>query len=191
MAAVQPNHEDAIKAAKDWVGENGIPSYSSHDARPVENRKFVPEKLLRDYLRKHVSEILKALFGGRVPRSVSSDAIWKTHARVFFTLLFAGRGLYIGHFLSRNDLGDSRLPFFERPTRFPDDASDPFFDTFKEEQWRFCPAVLLQQQHIEIDEKEILPIIAKEKLAEGSTSVVFKVTLHADYASGARDVKVQ
>lgn len=148
---------------------------------------FVPAGEVEEYLRRpgKLRDILSALFkdGGD---DIDARQLVNHYSIVFAILVSIDCGAYIGNFLTHDSLRDTRLPFVERPRRFPEQGvSDVFFQRFKDEQARFC-APKFDEGHHKFEQDERLPFLEKKFVGAGGSAKVYKVKLHAmhDYLSG-------
>ena len=144
---------------------------------------FVPAGEVEAYLRQpgKLREILSALFknGGD---EIDARQLITRYSVVFAILVSIDCGAYIGTFLPHDALCDARLPFHERPKRFPSGqgVSDALFDKFQTAQARFC-APKFTEGHHNFERDERLPFLEKKFIGEGGSAKVYRVKVHAKH----------
>lgn len=155
----------------------------SQDELTAGLQDFIPAGEVAAYLHHpgRLQAILVALFGDDgghiVPRELRAR-----YSVVFAILVSIDHGKYIGNFISHDALCDARLPFTERPKRFPLDqgAPDVFFEKFSAAQARFCAPKFTEGHHkFEWDER--LPFLEKMFIDDGGSAKVYRVKLHAEH----------
>lgn len=143
---------------------------------------FLPYPALHQYFTdsERLSSLLRAALPSHGSLPVAQSEIRAAYTNVFATLLSIGRGEYIEHFVRRDGLSDTKLPFYQRPLDFPQTEPD-FFNEFYERQWKFCAPLMTYQRTTEWDPRRTLPIISKVALGSGGSSVTYKIEVHRDY----------
>jgi hypothetical protein len=113
---------------------------------------------------------------------------------VLAILLTIDNGQYgkcLAHFKAHN-LADEKLPISVEDIRkgFRDgDDSLGFSDKqwkdmaiqFHKEQWRFCPLKLSMNNHIHVEEREVLPICRRKKVKRGGVAVVYQILVPVEF----------
>jgi hypothetical protein len=182
-AQPQPDHAPAIQHFLDFVNEKSVKG--THGPSPTVNRPFMPLLRLQTYLeeqdRRRTRAILQALFPtDDLP--IEPEEIAQRCPKVFAILLCIGKGQFIGHFARYSNLRDNKLPFEARPSHFPTTSEEgQFWESFYKRQWQFCPHMFQYDIDAELEKECILPIIHKERLAEGGSAVAYKIKLHSMY----------
>lgn len=178
----QRDHDLAIVRFHEWRGKAQVKG--TGDASLDLKHPFVPSSKVQAYFQDidNIERILAALYG---PSELPIDAqeIKRKYAKVFCILLLIGKGCYIDSFLSRGNLSDNHLPFYERPQSFPPSSSTApdFFEAFFDRQWEFCTPDFEQNMNKNFEAKEILPIISKQELAGGASANIYEIELHEEY----------
>ncbi|KAN0092430.1 hypothetical protein V8E51_018277 [Hyaloscypha variabilis] len=161
-----------------WYARSKIPGSITADLQ--NSHGFIPTSLLYAYFENSLRErLLESTTETNFPRfsSYELQLIHNRYLKVFSILLLLNHGSLIRNFMVDEKLSDSFLPFESRPAQLPNDL----FDAFYEQQWSFCATVLFDQMDVEFHPRIILPITEKQKLADGGTSEVYKITLHPEY----------
>lgn len=150
---------------------------------------FVPAGEVEAYLREpgKLTDILGALLGDD-DDEIDAQQLVDRYSVVFAILVAIDHGAYIGRFLPHESLRDARLPFAERPRRFPNQGvSDTFFQQFQIEQARFCAPKIYEGTY-KFEREERLPFLERKLVGEGGSAKVYRVKLHAnhDYLNGPK-----
>jgi hypothetical protein len=110
------------------------------------------------------------------------------HQKIFVILLWIGKAHDIEKFLGSDDLRDDHLPFKERPSSFPDllksypnCGSRPYWEDFKEAQWRFCAPVLTDGLDRIWHKDTILPFTKTPTSDSGSSGSVSKIEIEESH----------
>lgn len=149
---------------------------------------FVPLSEVRSFYSKphRVQDILKAFH----QNTALAKAIQKSYIRVFTILVLIQKAAYIVHFTSYNHLTDEHLPF-RSCNEWPEDTKE-FFDSFSNEQWKFCPLNLdkhgLNDTHL--PDNTILPITIKKVLREGVHSRTSLIEVYPEYDKLSDEVSI-
>jgi hypothetical protein len=180
LEAQQPNWRQPLHEFKKWIWRERVPGSQSDYTVGLDD--FVPAGEVEEYLRQpsKLREILSALFkeGGD---DIDARRLVTHYSVVFAILVSIDYGAYIGNFLHHDSLRDTRLPFAERPRRFPDEGvPDGFFKQFQDEQARFC-APKFDEGHHEFEKDEPLPFLEKKLVGSGGSAKVYRVKLHAKH----------
>lgn len=147
-----------------------------------EERKYIPLKKLRERLnRRSVEDLLGALFDNGKRLAPDVDVIISHYLRPFAILLRIGEGRMIYQFVNHKTLEDDRLPLLQKPSEFPLSTRSDIWAAFRQEQWAFCALTLEYSMGLRIGPDEILPINHKEKIAEGGSSITYKILVDRDY----------
>lgn len=178
----QANWKPPLQEFKAWIWEERVTGSENTD----DLEDFIPAGDVRAYLHQpgKLKEILTALFG-ESGRHINLVRLKARYSVVFAILVSIDRGEYIGNFIHHDALSDARLPFAERPTRFPldrgaPDQEDAFFDHFSAVQARFC-APRFEPGYYKFEKEERLPFLKKVFLDDGGSARVFRVELHAEH----------
>ena len=179
----QPDHKGRLQKFHRWLEENAVNGISSNATDS--SRQFITSQSLKTYLEgpRELQRILDQLFSEDDETPVEPDAVLNGYTRVFAILIDIGKGRFIEEFVKHDSLSDQKLPFEVAPPRFPRDADDSeFFTKFHEHQWKFCPYIFVRNKiDAELNKRYILPIVSMERIAEGGSSTVYKITLHPEY----------
>ena len=177
MISAQRDENPAIQDFLQWI----------HEVKRTEEdggRKFVPYTRLKTYFtsKDRTRRLLYALFPDQdeaeLPRP---DDVERHYLRVFSILLCIHQGPFIMRFLEYPSLQDTRLPFTTKPPYFPVSSKSDLFDAFRQKQWEFCVLIWEYNMHYRFEKERILPIIGKEKLAMGGSSILFKIVVEDEY----------
>ena len=180
----QPNDRPEVQDLLQWVDkrrltwrveENDVADYTLPD--------FIPNSEFEEYL-SHLKEALRVIFEGHgSPPDV--DTILTEYPRVFCILTKTGNGIHIRNYVNNDGFNDRLLPFIQKPDFFPVEAEpDPeksIFSKFQEVQWRFCAPTLTTKRQRRFYDGTIMPFIEKEFKAEGGSSKVYRVKIHASH----------
>ncbi|KAI9866765.1 MAG: hypothetical protein M1813_000707 [Trichoglossum hirsutum] len=154
------------------------------------DHQFMPSKWLESYFKdsRRLRNILKEVFEPS-DSPISPEAIQGKYEKVFGVLLRIKKGRFIRCFIEYPSLLDEKLPFDKRPTHFPTEGAEDFFESFYKQQWMFCPPVFCRGETKRYDPECILPIIYKEQISGGASAIVYKIVLHKSYnhLRGVRD----
>lgn len=118
----------------------------------------------------------------------------KKYIVVLAILLNIGSGQYgkcLAHFKAHN-LVDGKLPISVEDIRkgfrvgddslgFSDQQWKDMATLFHEEQWRFCPLKLSMNNHVHVEEREILPICRRTKIKRGGVAVVYQILVPVEF----------
>ncbi|KAB2577294.1 hypothetical protein DBV05_g4043 [Lasiodiplodia theobromae] len=165
----------------DWIKTQTLRGIGAPDL--AANPSYVPQQRIDEYFKadKNIGQILQRLDpDGNL--KVYQNTIVQKYSKVFCTLLLIGQGHHIETFVRHFGLCDLRLPFEQKPEHFPigDDGVD-FFERFKAEQWQFCAQPLTYNMNLVYEDAQILPIMTKDRIGDGGSSDIFKITLHQAY----------
>lgn len=179
----QPDHAaSAIQEFLEWLSKNYINGTNGPSVTP--NRLFMPLPDLQCYPKaeNRINRLLGALLVESLHQS-PIDTLGNYYIRVFTILTLIGKGRYIEHFVQHRNLGDSQLPFLEKPTHFPIEPNFPnFWDLFHEQQFTLCPHSFGANENLlKLEDPCVLPIISKELLASGGSAFIYKIKLHPYY----------
>lgn len=147
---IQPYHDPVLQDFFEWISKNCVKGLV--DPASDEKSLFLPYDRLKSYFEGrqyfNLRNILNVVFRDEREIPVDLDEIAKDYSRVLCILLLIGRGHYIRHFVRRDKLRDSFLPFNAkfRPEGFPLDPNDrdegEFLVRFCEQQWKFCAPII-------------------------------------------------
>lgn len=119
------------------------------------------------------------------------DHITRDFLRIFSTLVYAGIPDTISLFL-RENRDDVQLPISELPYEWP-----PIMQSFRDQQWMFCPLQFNKDQLMykrELDVKQILPVTILSSLkgnaGSGDSPSFQKVQIHPECSTGWKTVRV-
>lgn len=128
-----------------------------------------------------VERLLDALFPGEDLGRPDADAIRQTCPKVFCILLCNDHGHLINHLIQHQYLSDRRLPFTESDLASAIDDQD-ICSSFIKRQGEFCASEFQNRSFAVLDKRHsVLPIIQVEKLGDGGSAVIHKITLHEAY----------
>ncbi|KAL9131154.1 MAG: hypothetical protein Q9217_000855 [Psora testacea] len=177
MSRAQRDENPAIQDFLRWI--NGV-KRTEEDG----GRKFVPFTRLKAYFtsRDPTRRLLYALFPDQdeaeLPRP---DHVERHYLRVFSILLCIHQGPFIMHFLEYPSLQDTRLPFATKPLDFPVSSKSDLFDAFWQKQWEFCVPTWEYNMNYRFEKETVLPIIRKEMIAMGGSSILSKIVVEDEY----------
>lgn len=164
-----------------WIENQKVKGLGSPDLST--KLSYVPQQRIAEHFkaRRTISQLLQRLDPDQNLES-HQDNIIKEYPKVLCILIIIGQGHLIGTFVRHASLGDTQLPFEHKPTHFPfaDDGTD-FFARFKEVQWQFCIQPLTYNMDRVYEDARILPIMTKDKIGNGGSSHIFKITLPQAY----------
>lgn len=176
----QPNWTQPLHDFKKWIWKERVAGSQGDYTAGLDD--FVPAGEVEAYLRQpgKLREILSALLKDDSD-DIDAQQLVDRYSVVFAILVCIDYGAYIGNFLPHESLRDARLPFVEKPRRFPDQGlSDAFFQQFQREQARFC-APKIYEGHHEFEKDERLPFLEKKCVGAGGSAKVYRVKLHASH----------
>ena len=178
----QPDHDPYIQDFLKWSESPHTFRIGCGGFENEEKRKYIPLKELRERLnRRSVEDLLGALFDNGERLAPDVDVIISHYLRPFAILLGIGEGRMIYQFVHHKTLEDDRLPLLQKPSEFPSSTRGDIWAAFRQEQWAFCALTLEYSMGLRIGPDEILPINHKEKIAEGGSSVTYKILVDRDY----------
>lgn len=178
----QPDHHTCIQDFLKWSESPHTFRIGCGGFENEEERKYIPLKKLRERLnRRSVEDLLRALFVNGERLAPDVDVIMSHYLRPFAILLAIGEGRMIYQFVIHKALEDDRLPLLQKPSEFPLSTRGDIWAAFRQEQWAFCALTLEYSMGLCIGPDEILPINHKEKLAEGGSSITYKILVDRDY----------
>lgn len=149
------------------------------DKRP----SYVPDQKIIEYFTadRNIKKLLERLDPDNtlVPYQ---DTIVNEYRKVFCILLMIGRAQHIRTFIKHDNLNDGKLPFEGKPPQFPLalDGQD-FFQRFQEVQWQFCAMPFTYNMDLVYNDARILPIMTKDAIGSGGSSLIFKVVINQKY----------
>ena len=147
-----------------------------------EQRKYIPlEKLKERLTPRRVDGLLAALFENEERSAPNVDSVISEYLRPFAILLCIGEGSMISQFMEYESLVDARLPLSWEPSAFPKSSRCDIWAAFRQEQWMFCAQTLKFNLNRCIEPDRILPILGKEQIADGGSSITYKIIVDRDY----------
>lgn len=176
----QHDGDPVIQDFFNWYGSAKRPG--SRKTPPQLDASFVPFTSVEAYLSKPLvaERLLGLFFSSEDPWRPDAEAIRRTHGRVFCILLCINKAHLISRFVQSQQLRDLRLPFRESDLTLIFQDKD-FCVSFIARQWEFC-AQEIQNVKFGLDDKQwILPITDVEKLGDGGSAVIHKITIHEAY----------
>lgn len=177
----QANWRQPLQDFQAWIWRERVTG--SQDDYTAGLEDFIPAGEVAAYLRQpgKLTGILTALFGDNRDH-IDPRQLLNRYSVVFAILVSIDHGQYIGNFTPHDALCDARLPFTERPKRFPLDqgSSNLFYERFATAQARFC-APKFTEGHCEFEAEERLPFLEKEFIDDGGSAKVYRVKLHAEH----------
>ncbi len=177
----QPDHDPRIQDFLHWF-KSPESSRIGCGGSEYEERKYIPLKKLKEKLsRRTVEGLLAALFGNEERSAPDVDVIIGHYLRPFAILLLIGKGVMIYQFVNHKNLEDDRLPLLQEPSEFPSSTQCDIWADFRKEQWAFCALTFEYSMGLHIRPDEILPINHKEKIADGGSSITYKIIIDRDY----------
>ena len=176
----QPDHDTYIQDFLKWTKAPDSFRKGCGGVENDEERKYIPCQKLKEKLnRRRVGDLLAALFRERSAPDV--DVIINHYLRPFAILLSIGQGSMISQLSHHKSLEDNQLPFSQEPKEFPSSTQCDIWAAFRQEQWKFCALTLEYNMDSHIGPDIILPINYKEKIAEGGSSITYKIFVDRDY----------
>lgn len=178
----QPDHDTYIQDFLKWSKSSDTFRIGCGGDQNEEQRKYIPLGKLKERLtRRRVDDLLAALFDNGERSAPDVDVIISHYLRPFAILLRIGEGNMIYRFVNHKSLEDDRLPFHQEPNDFPSSTRCDIWTAFRQEQWTFCALTLEYSMGFHFEPDEILPINHKEKIAEGGSSITYKIVVDRDY----------
>lgn len=187
----QPDQDIRVQAFLEWMNRNycfEILGFD-HPNKPTK-QKFLPkDAVITDLGTQAGRKLLEGTIEAVVPVKnnllPTPEDILPNYIQVFCTLLNISEGQWIDWFRRYENLQDSSLPFASgnSPPHWPKDTTDgKFLEKFSKEQWKFCVPELKKPLFDRyFHEDQVLPIISKKFLANGSTATLWKIKLHPSY----------
>ena len=179
----QPDHDTYIQDFLKWIKSPdsfriGCGGVVNEEVK----RKYIPlEKLKEKLTRRRVEGLLAALFENEERSAPDVDLVISDYLRPFAILLCIGEGSMISQFMKYESLADVRLPLSWEPSAFPKSSRCDIWAAFRQEQWMFCAQTLKLNMDLHIEPEYILPILSKETIAEGGSSITYKIIVDRDY----------
>ena len=178
----QPDHNIYIQDFLKWIKSPDSFRIGCGGLRNEKERKYISlEKLKEKLTRRRVEDLLAALFENEERSPPNVDYIMSHYLRPFAILLCIGEGSMIYQFVKYKSLGDAQLPLSREPSEFPSSTRWDIWAAFRQEQWMFYAQTLEFNMSFHIEPDFILPILHKEKIAEGGSSTAYKITVDRDY----------
>ena len=148
------------------------------------NCQFIPRPKLEEYFKKpnQLENLLTAVLDPKQSHAVDANYVRSYYSLSFAILLCIGEGHMIHHFQQYQSLRDEKLPHNSRPDDFPTMTPDQY-EKFADVQRQFCSPNLEYSMNSRYKEKDILPIISKEKIGEGGSAIVYKIVVAEGYNS--------
>ena len=182
LSGSQPDHNTYIQDFQKWIKSPDSFRIGCGGVGNEEERKYIPlEKLKERLTRRRVEDLLAALFENEERSAPNVDVVINHYLRPFAILLRIGEGSMIYQFVEYESLDDARLPLFQEPSEFPSSTRCDIWAAFRQEQWTFCAQTLDFNMSYRIEPDVILPINHKEKIAEGGSSITYKIIVDRDY----------
>ena len=178
----QPDHDTYVQDFLKWSESPDTFRKGYGGFENEEERKYIPLEKLRERLtHRRVKGLLAALFDNEERLAPDVGVIISHYLRPFAILLGIGEGHMIYQFVRHKSLEDDRLPLLQKPSEFPSSTRRDVWAAFRQEQWAFCALTLEYSMGLQIGPDEILPINHKEKIAEGGSSITYKIIVDRDY----------
>ncbi|KAL3425128.1 tein kinase 4-like protein [Phlyctema vagabunda] len=187
----QPNWEPSIQRFLDFVRRNCelevVQPRDTAEGIAEETRPFMPKQVIEKYFTDNRFREFKETYSALFPSShdhCDPRRVLNKYTAVFCTLLQAGRGPYIKHFLQHHSLSDTALPFSleNPPANLPITPGDPnFLSDICNQQWRFCAPVFDSILNTNFESERVLPITSKTRLAGGGTAALWLIKLRDGY----------
>lgn len=177
----QADHNHALIEYHNWLKDTRVLGSGCLTTGTTDSDcRFVPKSDLQQYLKREIIVKILRVLG---IRHHSADVILKGYLKNFAILLSLDHGKLIEWFLQHDSLSDKKLPFETCPPTFPQTSDPNFFNTFSRRQWMFCaPAFSYRKHYIwALNDGCVLPIVEKEELGRGGSSVTYKIRLHPCY----------
>ncbi|MCJ1391817.1 hypothetical protein MMC18_004684 [Xylographa bjoerkii] len=177
-------HDDTLQAFHKWRLSSAALLLGTGGPHFEAKCQFIPSSTLEEYFgRPHqVENLLKAVLNDEQRPAVDANYVRSHYLRTFATLLSIGEGHMIHHFQKYQSLRDEKLPHNTRPDDFPFTSPDKF-EIFADAQRQFCASALEYSMNSRYKEKDILPIISKEKIGEGGSGIIYKIVVAEGYNS--------
>lgn len=182
MDESQPDDQPAIQDFLRWNRSEETQSLGCGGPGNDLNRRYLSRVKLEKYFSKRrVNRILEALFTGQERQVPDAESIINHYLRPFAILLCIGFGRMIRHFWQHKSLQDHLLPFHTPPHQFPSSTMCNLFEKFCREQWCFCAVKFDYKINCHLATAEIIPITQIEKIDEGGSAIIYKITVDRDY----------
>jgi len=159
---------------------NFLQDYATDGTCGTRNARFIPAMPLKDYLRRNIEDLLRAV---SLPNDVHlhrAHDIVESYSQVFAILVSINEGAYIYHFAKKDELSDRRLPF-ENQKAFP--RREDFFDKFYQAQWQFCAPTLTYLFDRSFGKDCILPFKRDGDPIFGDSCSVYRINILPEYDS--------
>ncbi|KAI4149051.1 MAG: hypothetical protein L6R39_002619 [Caloplaca ligustica] len=177
-----PEHDPAIQEFLRWKSNPDVLKEGCCGSENTPGFEYIPKVALEDWLTtERIEHLLLALFKDSDELAFTAERVRKSYLRPFAILLSAGFGPMIRHFVERRILQDQYLPFSVEPKEFPRSTTCDLFDAFNKQQWQFCAVNLEYDMTDSLANDYILPINHKEKIGNGGSAVLYKITVDEDY----------
>ena len=178
----QPDHDTYIQDFFKWIKSPDTFRIGCGGVVNEEQRKYIPLEKLKERLTPlRVEGLLAALFENEERSAPNVDFVISHYLRPFAILLCIGQGSMIYQFVKYESLADARLPFSREPSKFPSSTQCDIWAAFRQEQWMFCAQTLRFNTSFHIEPDCVLPILHKEQIDEGGSSITYKIIVDRDY----------
>lgn len=178
----QPDHDTHIQEFLKWIESPDSYRIGCGGVGNEEERKYIPLVKLKERLtRQRLESLLAASFENDERPAPNVDVIINHYLRPFAILLCIGEGSMIYQFVKHESLQDARLPLSQEPSEFPSSTRCDIWAAFRTKQWIFYTQTLKFNTRFHIKPDVILPINHKEKIAEGGSSITYKIIVDRDY----------
>jgi hypothetical protein len=172
-----------LQEFKTWIRRERVTASQGECTTDLED--FVPAGEVEAYLSE--SGRLRAIIAALFPNGyddTETRKIKRSYSIVLAILVSIDHGEYIDNFLPYDFLCDTRLPFTERPRKFPIGRGTPdtLFERFQRAQVRFCAAKFTRGHHI-FEAEERLPFLERTFVGQGGSAKVYRVKIHTEHDS--------
>src|ERR1700712_4773799 len=129
MVETRVHHDEAREKFLKFLDECAVDG-----TRGSDTAKFIPLIPLKEYLQKHIDDLLEPIIPPHESPTQHAHNILESYFQVFAILLSINKGAYVFHFDKYDELTDRRLPFHNNK-EFP--LQEDFFHEFQQAQNKF------------------------------------------------------
>ena len=178
----QPDHDTYIQDFLQWIKSPDSYRIGCGGLETEDECKYISLAKLKERLtRRRLESLLAASFENEERPAPNVDVIINHYLRPFAILLCIGEGSMIYQFVKHKSLQDAQLPLSQEPSGFPSSTRCDLWAAFRQKQWIFYARILEFNTSFHIEPDIILPINYKEKIAEGGSSITYKIIVDRDY----------
>jgi hypothetical protein len=161
-----------------WLEDNFVSSGFSGD------KPFLPDTILFDHLASNNLEVLNTLLsafyeGKAIP--INAKGILGAYKKIFCILMRLGKLDFLPAFMNFDALNDDHLPFIQCPSKFPHNPAPGLFQSFYNEQWKYCPPRIDANCSRRFEEQYVLPFTKREQIGEGASGTISIIEIDPYY----------